>query len=469
MTRPRRWGLGRYFARSEQSEDARGEDQLSPLGPPRPPIAKRLNRNALTVAAVFMAMTVITAVVVLNTGSPPPTAAANVANSVAGPPPEPTFLDRPVQGLRTDSSDATESATSPTAAAFNGGRGVTCPSGRCDTGIGDRRARTRGAAPLQPMGVDEVPPELGSDGTAQPTRGASRRLQEYRAALTRSPLAGSVQGAGGSVGGADSKYADATPAEGGDAASERNMLSLGDSVLRASTRPPVAEPPFPLPADEHQSFLADAGNTGASSVIASINPAGSPYTLRAGTVIPGMLLTAITSDLPGNCMGQVTRDVYDSRTQQILLIPKGSKLICRYDDRVAVGEQRLLVAWTRLIFPDGRSVTLPGLALEDQQGRAGAAGHVDSHSGSVFGKALLLSAISAGAQLAQPLQTSILAAPSAGQIAAGAVGQEMSSVADQILRQGMERSPTITVAQGTPFDVFLNGDLVFDGAYAPEQ
>src|SRR5207249_7174163 len=89
----------------------------------------------------------------------------------------------------------------------------------------------------------------------------------------------------------------------------------------------------PLPG-ARRAFLRDAGDAGGHSVIARLEPAGSPYTIRAGTVIPGILLTAITSDLPGECLGQVSRDVYDSKTQRILLLPKGSKLICRYDDQV---------------------------------------------------------------------------------------------------------------------------------------
>ncbi len=203
-------------------------------------------------------------------------------------------------------------------------------------------------------------------------------------------------------------------------------------------------------------------------MIARLEPAGSPYTIRAGTVIPGILLTAITSDLPGECLGQVSRDVYDSKTQRILLLPKGSKLICRYDDQVAAGQGRLLVAWTRLIFPDGRSMTLPGLALKDAQGQTGAVGNVDNHMARVFGNALLLSAIGAGAQLSQPRQTSIFAAPTAGEVAAGAAGQELSNVAVEILRRGMDQAPTITIPQGASFNVFLNGDLVFDGPYVPE-
>jgi type IV secretion system protein VirB10 len=168
-------------------------------------------------------------------------------------------------------------------------------------------------------------------------------------------------------------------------------------------------------------------------------------------------------------MGQVTRDVFDSRTQRTLLIPKGSKLMCRYDDQVAAGQGRLLIAWTRLLLPDGRGMTLPGLALKDAQGQTGAKGDVDNHTRRVFGRALLLSAIGAGAQLSQPRQGSILAAPTTGQVAAGAVGQELSNVALEVLRRGMEQPPTITVQQGEMFNVFLNGDLVFDGPYESGQ
>src|SRR6266851_2576888 len=50
----------------------------------------------------------------------------------------------------------------------------------------------------------------------------------------------------------------------------------------------------------------------------------------------------------------------------------------------------------------------------------------------------------------------------AGQVAAGALGQELSNVALEILRRGMDTPPTITIRPGQPFNVFLNGDLVFD-------
>jgi type IV secretory pathway VirB10-like protein len=134
----------------------------------------------------------------------------------------------------------------------------------------------------------------------------------------------------------------------------------------------------------------------------SVDPAPGPYTIQAGTLIPAVLLTGIDSDLPGEVLAQVSRDVFDSRTMQILLVPKGSKLLGKYEDRVAVGQNRLLVAWSRVIFPDGRSVNLPGLETKDENGAGGLYDEVDRHTRQVFGTATLLSLISAGVQLSQP-------------------------------------------------------------------
>jgi type IV secretion system protein VirB10 len=260
-------------------------------------------------------------------------------------------------------------------------------------------------------------------------------------------------------------------------------LSLGDSVLRAAARSGSgaggagggggaggAPSGGSGASARHDAFLhaakeIEGQRSGTPGTRLDVPP--SPYTLRAGTLIPGILLTGINSDLPGDVLAQVSRDVYDSEKQQTLLIPKGSRLLGTYDHQVAAGEVRLLVAWTRLILPDGRSLSLPGLELVDRQGQTGATGEVDTHWRRVFGNALLLSAISAGVQLSQPRQLSVLAPPSAGQVAGGALGQELSGVASELLRRGMDVPPTITISQGQSFNVFLRADLVFAGPYQP--
>jgi type IV secretion system protein VirB10 len=416
--------------------DAGTSDRAPSLRPPAPPLAKRLNRNALTVAAVLMGMTVLTSVVVLNTGNSAGSANAAPIQAAApvATPPEPTFLDRPV----TAAPDARASSMTETGQ---------------DSGISwDAYSAGTGGLP-------------SGSGAAEHSR-----QREYREALRQSAVVATSDNAKPAESVSISTAPTPSRNDTGDA--ETRFLAYSDSVMQSSMRAATGGGAYgggaaPL-SGARRAFLRDAGDAGGRAVIARLEAAGSPYTIRAGTVIPGILLTAITSDLPGECLGQVSRDVYDSKTQRILLLPKGSKLICRYDDQVAAGQGRLLVAWTRLIFPDGRSMTLPGLALKDAQGQTGAVGNVDNHMARVFGNALLLSAIGAGAQLSQPRQTSIFAAPTAGQVAAGAAGQELSNVAVEILRRGMDQAPTITIPQGASFNVFLNGDLVFDGPYVPE-
>ena len=81
----------------------------------------------------------------------------------------------------------------------------------------------------------------------------------------------------------------------------------------------------------------------------------SSYVVQAGNIIPASLITGIRSDLPGQITAQVTENVYDSPTGRFLLIPQGTRLIGIYDSQVAFGQSRVLLVWTRLIMPNGRS------------------------------------------------------------------------------------------------------------------
>ena len=82
--------------------------------------------------------------------------------------------------------------------------------------------------------------------------------------------------------------------------------------------------------------------------------------VAAGTVLSATLLTAVRSDLPGGVVAQLTQDVYD-RTQTILLLPRGARLLGRYESQLSLGQDRLLVTWDRILLPDGSGLRLPGL------------------------------------------------------------------------------------------------------------
>jgi type IV secretory pathway VirB10-like protein len=199
-----------------------------------------------------------------------------------------------------------------------------------------------------------------------------------------------------------------------------------------------------------------AGYPGGLAV--AFHPPPPPTTLAAGTLIPAQLETEVNSDLAGPVLAQVSRDVYDLR-QQSVVVPAGTRLLGRYENRVAVGQRRLLVAWTRMTFPDGSAFDFPGLPGTDPAGSAGLGAHVQNHLLRLFGDALLLSLLSAGADLSQPASRNLTLAPSAGSVASAAAGQELSSVGLQLLRRDLAIQPTLRLAAGTPFLVFVNGDL----------
>ena len=125
-------------------------------------------------------------------------------------------------------------------------------------------------------------------------------------------------------------------------------------------------------------------------------PPRSPYEIKAGTVLPAVLITAINSDLPGPVIAQVREHVYDTVTGDYLLVPQGSRLIAQYDSMVAWGQERVLVCWNRLILPNGDSIDLQCMPAADLQGAAGLADEVDEHWWRILKGAAVATLLSAG-------------------------------------------------------------------------
>ncbi|MDR3077075.1 MAG: hypothetical protein LBU26_07205, partial [Synergistaceae bacterium] len=110
--------------------------------------------------------------------------------------------------------------------------------------------------------------------------------------------------------------------------------------------------------DRANAYAAANTNTGApqSEYLSSTRRAPvSKYELSAGSIISGVMVGGINSDLPGTILGQVTQNVYDTATGAHLLIPQGARMVGAYDSHVVYGQSRLLVVWNRIIFPDGTS------------------------------------------------------------------------------------------------------------------
>jgi len=184
------------------------------------------------------------------------------------------------------------------------------------------------------------------------------------------------------------------------------------------------------------------------------NPA-SRYVVQAGSVIPAALITGIRSDLPGQVTGQVTEHVYDSPTGRYLLIPQGSKLIGLYDSQVAFGQNRVLLVWTRLILPNGRSIVLERQTGADAEGFAGLQDEVDNHWGQLFMGAALSTLLGIGSQLGATNNDDAIA-----QAIRQGSSNSTSQIGQQLVGRNMNIQPTLTIRPGFPVRVIVNKDLV---------
>jgi type IV secretion system protein TrbI len=183
----------------------------------------------------------------------------------------------------------------------------------------------------------------------------------------------------------------------------------------------------------------------------------SPAILQAGSVIPAALITGIRSDLPGLVTAQVTQNVYDSPTGRILLIPQGSRLIGDYDTDVAFGQSRILLAWNRLILPDGRSIVLERQPASDTRGFAGLRDGTDYHWGGVLKAALISTLLGVGSELGSGNDGDLVSAFRRG------TQDSINRAGEQVVSRELGVRPTLTIRPGFPVRVLVTRDLVLGG------
>ena len=213
-------------------------------------------------------------------------------------------------------------------------------------------------------------------------------------------------------------------------------------------------------------FRAAAEQKRAETLSGTRRLASSAFELKAGTVIPTILLTGMNSDLPGEVIGQVSENVFDSATGTHLLIPQGARVFGRYDSRVAYGQDRALVAWDRLIYPDGSSLTLEGMGGADKAGYSGFHDQVNNHIWRLLGYGAISALFSSVFQITQKDdQSDYYGRQSSSQVAAAEVARQFSQLGIQMAQRNLNIQPTIEIRPGYQFVVMVNKDVVFPQAY----
>ena len=213
-------------------------------------------------------------------------------------------------------------------------------------------------------------------------------------------------------------------------------------------------------ANRQTEFLSGQGREESDYLEESLQDPRSATELKAGTVIRASLLTGINSDLPGQIIAQVTRNIWDTVSGEYILIPQGARLIGRYDSGISFGQKRLLVAWSRIIYPNGQSLRLNGMQGYDQAGQSGFKDRVNNHYGKVFGSALLFSVVSAGVSKVDDntdRDPSVFSTESAFR---EEMAKQISRLSNKYLDAALNIAPTLNIRQGYVMNVMVDKDIV---------
>lgn len=316
-----------------------------------------------------------------------------------------------------------------------------------------REARSPEALAAAPGSYDAIPklgPPLPGD-LGRPILAHQRKLAGEGEALPADPAAD-----------ADAAAREKALADQAAARQSAVLMSLGGrggaaDLLGAGTASVSAKPGEAVPAAAGIGpATGSAAAAGATEVSAyRIQPPASPWIVSSGSIIAANLVTGLDSDLPGIVVAQISENVYDSITGRTLVIPQGARLLGRYESNIAFGQRRAFVAWQRIIWPDGSSLTLDNAPASDAAGYAGLADKVDFHSWALLKGVGLATLLGVGTELGFGSDESELvrAMRESAQTNGARAG-------DRIVERNLDIPPTIRVRPGWPLRVIVHRDLV---------
>jgi len=180
--------------------------------------------------------------------------------------------------------------------------------------------------------------------------------------------------------------------------------------------------------------------------------------LLQGTRIPAVTLEAVNSDMPGQITARATQDLRDSLTQRTVLVPAGTRFVGSYNAEVSPGQTRVLMAFTRMVLPDGRSVELHASQATDAIGQSGITGDVDNHFLKMYAYSLAVAI--GGEKLSNKGVTS--GTSLTGQVTSTKTiaGEVLADVSRRILDRNANIPPTITTPVGERIYITITRDIV---------
>jgi type IV secretion system protein VirB10 len=141
----------------------------------------------------------------------------------------------------------------------------------------------------------------------------------------------------------------------------------------------------------------------------------------------------------------------------------------RYDSNVSFGQSRVLVIWTDIIFPNGSTLQIGGMAGTDAEGYGGFNDKIDRHYIQTFGAAALVAIIGTGIDMSIPQSSTLATQDTASDAARRNFAETFGRLAERTIDRQMDVQPTLKIRPGYKFNVLVDQDIVFPGAYRNEQ
>ena len=179
-----------------------------------------------------------------------------------------------------------------------------------------------------------------------------------------------------------------------------------------------------------------------------------------GSFVEAVLVTQLSGDFPSPVLAQVAVPFYSGDRQRIL-IPRGSRFVGTAQQVRGQDQERLAVAFHRLVFPDGSYLPLHFQGL-NQIGEGALKDLVDRHYLSTF-----LAAGSVGILSGLTLAG---ASPFAGTTTGAGIasaGQGLGQAAERVMERFLNRLPTITIRAGHRLRIWFTSDALLPRAGAP--
>ncbi|MHC2279068.1 type IV secretory pathway VirB10-like protein [Bradyrhizobium diazoefficiens] len=123
------------------------------------------------------------------------------------------------------------------------------------------------------------------------------------------------------------------------------------------------------------------------------------------------------------------------------------------------------MAWTDIIFPNGSTLQIGGLAGTDADGYGGFNDQVDNHYFQMFGSAILIAAIGAGIDMSVPASSPDGYRQTPSDAARNGFAETFGRVAEQTISKNLNVQPTLEIRPGYVFNVLVDQDMVFPSAY----